>query len=216
MQVTEGESLETQQRQLAGYAAMHGFSIAQVFVEKGVSGSKSLSARPEGKALLELLQPGDVVLCAKLDRMFRSALDTLNVVAQLRERKVALHLLDMGGDVVTNGANALAKLFLMMTAAFAEVERDRIRERVLGTKADQRQRGRYLGGIVPFGYRVVGKGRDAELIEVPEQIAAIARMRALYDRGHSLRRVAAELQASGVKISHAGVKSVLDAQERAA
>jgi len=43
----------------------------------------------------------------------------------------------------------------------AEAERDRIRERATEVKADQRKRGRYLGGIVPFGWRV---GDDGHLV----------------------------------------------------
>jgi Resolvase, N terminal domain len=43
--------------------------------ERGVSGSKPLGDRPEGAALLAVLQPGDVVITPKLDRMFRPALD---------------------------------------------------------------------------------------------------------------------------------------------
>jgi hypothetical protein len=43
------------------------------------------------------------------------------------------------------------KLFLTIAAAFAEAERDRIRERIGRVKADQKARGRYLGGKVPSG-----------------------------------------------------------------
>jgi putative DNA-invertase from lambdoid prophage Rac len=35
----------------------------------------------------------------KLDRLFRSALDALQVVEDLRNRGVSLHLLDLGGDI---------------------------------------------------------------------------------------------------------------------
>ena len=83
---------------------------------------------------------------AKLDRLFRSALDALKVVEDLKKRGVALHLLDLGGDISGNG---LSKLFLTIAAAFAEAERDRIRERIGQVKADQKARGRYLGGKVP-------------------------------------------------------------------
>jgi putative DNA-invertase from lambdoid prophage Rac len=52
----------------------------------------------------------------------------------LKKRGVALHLLDLGGDISGNG---LSKLFLTIAAAFAEAERDRIRERIGQVKADQ-------------------------------------------------------------------------------
>jgi DNA invertase Pin-like site-specific DNA recombinase len=182
-QASEGESLEVQSRVMGGYAQMQGLRIDRVFVERGVSGSKPLAARPEGAALLASLGPGDAVITAKLDRMFRSALDALDVLARLGERGVAVHMIDLGGDVVTNG---ISKLVFTILSAVAEAERDRIRERVAVVKADQRARGRYLGGAVPFGWRVADGG---ELVEVPEQQDAIRRMRELRAAEASLRRI---------------------------
>jgi len=78
-QADEGESLDTQKRTLEGYAMMLDLRIDRVFVERGVSGSKPLGERPEGAALLCVLQQGDVVITPKLDRMFRSARDGLAV-----------------------------------------------------------------------------------------------------------------------------------------
>ena len=52
---------------------MKGWQVATFFVEAGVSGSVPLAERPEGKRLLEVVKPGDVVITPKLDRMFRSA-----------------------------------------------------------------------------------------------------------------------------------------------
>jgi putative DNA-invertase from lambdoid prophage Rac len=86
------------------------------------------------------------------------SLDALKVVEELKARRVALHLLDLGGDISGNG---LSKLFLTIAAAFAEAERDRIRERIGQVKADQKARGRYLGGKVPFGFR---RGESGELV----------------------------------------------------
>ena len=76
----------------------------------------------------------------------------------MRKRGVSLCLLDLGGDISGNG---MCKLFLTIAAAFAEAERDRISERVSQVKADQKARGRYLGGTVPFGYR---RGESGELV----------------------------------------------------
>jgi DNA invertase Pin-like site-specific DNA recombinase len=49
-------------------------------------------------------------------------------------------------------SNGISKPFLTIAAAFAEAERDRIRERIGRAKADQKSRGRFLGGDVPFGF----------------------------------------------------------------
>jgi hypothetical protein len=48
--------------------------------------------------LFAKLESGDIVIAAKLDRLFRSALDALKVVESLKTRGVKLHLLDLGGD----------------------------------------------------------------------------------------------------------------------
>ena len=140
LQADEGESLDVQQRVLVGYATMQGLTIDRMFVERGVSGSKPLGERPEGAALLAVLQSGDTVITPKLDRMFRSALDALNVLGKLKATGVSLHMIDLGGDTTGNG---VSKLVFTILSAVAEAERDRTRERVAEVKRDQRQRGRY-------------------------------------------------------------------------
>ena len=202
-QADEGESLGAQQRIIEGYAMMLGLQVDEMFVERGVSGSKPLRDRPEGQRLLAILQPGDVLITPKLDRMFRSALDALDVLGQIQKRGVILHMVDLGGDVTGNG---ISKLVFTILSAVAEAERDRIRERIRDVKADQRQRQRYLGGKVPFGWKV---GRDGGLVEVPEQQAAVKRARKLRAKGLSLRAIAADLGKKGIRLSHEGVKRVV-------
>jgi putative DNA-invertase from lambdoid prophage Rac len=82
-------------------------------------------------------------------------------------------------DVTGNG---ISKLVFTILSAVAEAERDRIRirERIVTVKADQRERGRYLGGRVPFGWRVDG---DGGLVEIAEQQAAIQTMVAMKNDG---------------------------------
>ena len=189
---------------------MQGLAVRQVFVERGVSGSKPLGDRPEGAKLLAVLQPGDVVITPKLDRMFRSALDALDVLGNLKAAGVNLHMIDLGGDVTGNG---VSKLVFTILSAVAEAERDRTRERIAEVKRDQRTRGRYLGGAVPWGYRV---GERGELVPIPEQQAALKRMQKLREQGLALRAIADKMKAAGVSISHAGVKNALVAAERSA
>src|SRR5262245_35988038 len=180
-QANEGESLGAQQRQVEGYAMMQGLSIDRHFVERGVSGSVPLRERKEGAALLFLLKPGDVVITPKLDRMFRSALDALDVLAQLQQRGVSLHMIDLGGDVTGNG---ISKLVFTILSAVAEAERDRTRERIRDVKRDQKTRGRFLGGTRPFGTRI---SEDGALEPDQAELDALAAMRAMQREGKSLR-----------------------------
>jgi putative DNA-invertase from lambdoid prophage Rac len=208
-QADEGESLDVQQRTISGYAMMHGMTLGRVFVERGVSGSKPLSERPQSAILLAALKPGDTIITPKLDRMFRSALDALGVLADLKDRGISLHMIDLGSDVTGNG---ISKLVFTILSAVAEAERDRTRERITEVKRDQRSRGRYLGGKVPWGWRA---GDDGALVPVPAQQQAIQRMRALRAQGASLRSVADQMTAEGMPISHVGVKQALAASPAA-
>jgi putative DNA-invertase from lambdoid prophage Rac len=205
-QANEGESLDVQRRQIEGYVHMHGLSLDGLVVEEGVSGSIPVVERPAGGALFAKLAIGDTIISPKLDRLFRSALDALQVVEDLRKRGVGLHLLDLGGDISGNG---MSKLFLTIAAAFAEAERDRIRERVSQVKADQKARGRYLGGTVPFGYR---RGESGELVAVDAEQAAIREMVVLRGQGQALRAIADAMRAKGRRISHEGVRAALETQ----
>jgi len=77
-------------------------------------------------------------------------------------------------------------------------------------KADQKARGRFLGGSIPFGYRL---GVDGGLVPHESEQAAIAEMVAMNGQGRSLRDIAAEMQAKGHQISHVGVQSALKARQ---
>jgi putative DNA-invertase from lambdoid prophage Rac len=143
-----------------------------------------ISRGPRGSCFDGHLIKGDVVIAPKIDRLFRSALDALKVVESLKTRGVKLHLLDLGGDIAGNG---LSKLFLTIAAAFAEAERDRIRERIAQVKADQKARGRYLGGKVPFGFRRRDTG---DLVPHEAEQEAICEMVALRAQGKTLRAIA--------------------------
>src|SRR5215210_1282410 len=201
-QAEEGESLGVQQRQIEGYALQHGLTLDQVFVEKGVSGSIPLEKRPEGSKLLGTLKSGDVVISPRLDRCFRSALNALSVLNKLNEQKISLHLLDMGGDVLANGH---ARMLFTILSAVSEAERERVRERVLDVKRDQASRARFLGGSVPFGYKLEHEAKGAKLVEIPEQQDAIKEMVRLKNEGHSLRDISEAMKEKGFQISHVAV-----------
>lgn len=201
-QADDGLSLEVQRRQIRGYCEMHGLVLTELVTEEGVSGSEPVNERPAGAVLFGMLRSGDMVIASKLDRLFRSALDALQVVEDLKGRGVKLHLLDLGGDIAANG---LSKLFLTVAAAFAEAERDRIRERVAQVKADQRTQGRFLGGSRPFGYASI----DGTLVPLPGEQEAIATMKRMKAEGMSLRAIAVALRASGHSLSHTAVARVL-------
>lgn len=188
-QVTEGDSLEAQSHRIAAYAFDLKVDVEEMYVEAGVSGSVPLGDRPQGSALLARLRKGDIVVSAKLDRMFRSASDALSTAEAFKDQGVSLVLRDLGGDVTSNG---VSKLFFTILAAVADFERGRIGERQLDAKADAARRGVYRGGKVPYGYAVAVGG---VLEPVAGEQAALATMRRLRASGAPLRTIAAEVEA---------------------
>ena len=137
------------------------------YVDEGVSGSIPLAARPKGSEMLAEAAKGDVIVAAKMDRLFRSASDALNTAESLKARGVDLILVDMGTTPVTE--NGTAKMFFGMLALVAEFERGRIAERMNDGRRGKRQRSGHLGGVAPYGYRVVGAKRESRLEPVPEE-----------------------------------------------
>ena len=100
----------------------------------------------------------------------------------------------------------------MLASLAAGLERDRIRERVAGAKADQKARNRFLGGNRPFGYRIVRTAGEKGAALEPDEAeqAEIARMVRLRKRGKSLREIQAAIVAKGFSISPVGVANILD------
>src|SRR5713101_814396 len=139
-QASIGVSLETQKQQITGYAMMKGWTVSGFFIETGVSGSVPLADRPEGKRLIAAVAKGDAIVSPKLDRMFRSASDALATLEELKGEGIALHLIDLGGDVTGNG---IGKLTFTILAAVAENKRDRIRERIRDVKRHLANQGVY-------------------------------------------------------------------------
>lgn len=186
-QASAGLSLDTQQQQITGYAMMKGWPVAEFFVEGGVSGSVPLAERAEGQRLLAALKPGDVVITAKLDRAFRRATDALGTLEQLKEDGIALHMIDLGGDVTGNG---ISKLVFTILSAVAENERDRIRERVREAKRHRASQKLYNGGKRPFGFDVVGSGKQQSLVPNAKEQKALEHAKAMKDGGLSFRAIA--------------------------
>lgn len=208
-QVDAGDSLEAQRRTIEGYAQMRGMRVDHVFVEEGVSGSVPVGRRPTGGPLLDQLADGDALVVAKLDRLFRSALDALQTVEEFGRRGVSLHLLDLGGDVAASG---MAKLFLTVAAAFAEAERDRIRERVSSTVRDLRAQGRW-SGAAPFGWKSVRAPDGRGFVLEPDEpaLTALRRVAApMRGRGASFERISQVMRERGFVISRMGVKAALE------
>ena len=100
------------------------------YYHSGVSGMIPLAQRDGGAAVIEGLMEHSAthVIALKLDRLFRDAADALNQTRQWDKDKIALHLIDVGGQSI-NTSSAMGRMFITMMAGFAELERNLISER---------------------------------------------------------------------------------------
>jgi putative DNA-invertase from lambdoid prophage Rac len=202
-QAKDGDSLETQLKQIQSYSVLKGYEIKpeNFITEKGVSGSLEFERRPEGAKLFEQLSSGDVLIFSKLDRAFRNTRNALNTLHELKLRGVSVHFIDLGGDVTNDG---IGSVIFTILSAFATFERERIATRIREVKQVQKTEGKFLGGFTRFGYLVEGE----KLVPNPEQQAIIKEMRVMRRRGMSLRRISKWLGKShGVAMSHSTVST---------
>ncbi|MBF0339249.1 MAG: recombinase family protein [Nitrospirae bacterium] len=107
--------------------------------EDHASGSKD--DRPGLAQALNFLNPGDVLVVWKLDRLGRSLQNLLSIINTLKDKQVAFRSLTENMDTTTPSGELLFHVF----GALAQYERSLIQERIKAGLAAARRRGR-IGG----------------------------------------------------------------------
>ncbi len=125
-QAKDGNSLDAQVKALKDAGA-------EIIFKDSFTGTKT--DRPEFSKLLELLSEGDTLIVTKLDRFARSATHGAEIMQELLNKGVSVHILNMG--VIDN--TPAGKLIRTIFFAFAEFERDMIVERTQEGKAIAKQ-----------------------------------------------------------------------------
>ena len=196
-QAEDRSSLEDQARRIQGAAMMRGENLARLFSDPGVSGGTPLRLRPGGAELMKVLQRGDVVIAAKMDRIFRNTEDALSTANAMADMGVALVIADMGCDPVTG--SGVAKLFFSILASVAEFERNRIAERVNDGKQAKKKAGGFIGGYLPYGMKVEGSRRTGVLVPNPEEQKIIALVMEMHEKGETLGHICYQLTKKGYR-----------------
>lgn len=125
----------------------HGCEV--IFQEKKSAGS--LPLRIEFKKMLNYLRKGDTLVCWKIDRIGRNAKEVCMLVDELEKKGINITSTSDGINIQT----PLGKAFVQISAIFAEMERNYIRERTLAGLEEARSRGVKLGR--PRGLSPVSK-----------------------------------------------------------
>jgi DNA invertase Pin-like site-specific DNA recombinase len=147
--------------------ALKAAGATQFFSEK-ISGVRA--DRPQLTKLMKALQPGDIVVVAKLDRLGRSTWELLDLIRRIGEAGASFRSL---GDPLFDTTGPQGRLLVTMLAAIAEFERELIRER---TGAGRK---RAMAAGVKFGRpRKLSEYQRGEAVkrrDAGETLAAIAK-----------------------------------------
>jgi putative DNA-invertase from lambdoid prophage Rac len=119
-----------------------GYRLDFWFEDAGISGKTHASQRPQFQKMLEQIRAGETLVVSKLDRLGRDAVDVLQTVRQLQERKIHVIVHQLGNTDLTSPAG---RLLLTMLSAVAEMERDLIVERTQAGLGRAKAEGKQLG-----------------------------------------------------------------------
>lgn len=154
----------------------------KVYTDKGYSG-KNID-RPAFRELLEDIKAGIIsrVIVYRLDRISRSVLDFANVIDIFQKYKVdfvsTMEKFDTGTPI--------GKAMLMIVMIFAQLERETIQQRIIDAYASRSKRGFYMGGCIPFGFKLkdtVIDGVHTKMYEmIPEEADIIKTIYTLYSK----------------------------------
>lgn len=128
--------LERQQKKLLEYGVPSMNLIADE-----ISGTKR--SRQGLDHLINIVEDGDIVVCVSLDRLGRDVADCLNLIEKFREKNVGVKFITEGIDTSNN--DAMTNAFIAIASAFAQLERERMLERVEQTKEAMKEKGLSIG-----------------------------------------------------------------------
>ncbi len=169
-------SLDAQQAACAAYIASQaseGWSlVAARYEDGGISGGTL--QRPGLTRMLEDTKAGsiDIVVVYKVDRLTRSLLDFSKLVEAFDQAGVSFVSVTQSFNTTTS----MGRLTLNMLLSFAQFEREVTAERIRDKIAASKQRGMWMGGSPPLGYRP--DGRSLAIVE--EDAALVRQIFALY------------------------------------
>lgn len=161
-----------------------------LFVDQSVSAYKvKLVKRPAGERLANLLQPGDLVVFARLDRAFRGVSDFAVTIERWMRRGVLVQFVNPQVDLTT----AYGMAFAQIAAVFAQLESAIKSERMKEAQSRGRHLGRKMGRHVSFGWKKAPNGEG--MIPDEQERAEIAEIVRMYDeKGDSFGYIANVLE----------------------
>jgi len=199
LQVSDGVSLDVQERQLRQAAELAGYTEFELVREEGRSG-KSITGRPALTGALKRLDTGtaSALFVTRIDRLARSTKDFLSIIDRANANKWRLVMLDLNLDT----ASYQGRFVVTIMSALAEMERGIIAERQKDVHKDRRARG------IKWGVDMGPKNKTSN--EIKDLI------RKQKDSGLSFHEIARRLNSNDVPTQNGGrwyattVKNIYD------
>ncbi|MGW6738640.1 recombinase family protein [Streptomyces sp. NPDC055013] len=139
---------DTQRRKIENRTVADEVELVDWATDLDVSASFSPWDRPQlGQWLKERIDDFDVIYVFKLDRIVRSVRDLSNLLDWCDEHGKSLVSVEEGFDLSKPWGRTIAKIL----AVLAEAELEMIKERISNSRLAMRIKGRWPGGLVPFG-----------------------------------------------------------------
>ena len=96
--------------------------------------------------LLELVQPGDTIICCEVSRLSRSTQQLCEIINIIKAKHLRLEILgSITIDCRNDDIDPMSQAFLTMSGVFAELELSIIRARVKSGMANAKAKGRRIG-----------------------------------------------------------------------
>jgi DNA invertase Pin-like site-specific DNA recombinase len=145
---TSAQDYKHQLKSLRDFAKKNNYEVVKEFSEK-ISGAKKIHDR---LALLELMEfvrehPIEKILIFECSRLSRRASDFLNIIEELNDLGISLHILQNGLETLLpdKTVNPIASLVCGIIAQFNSMERSLIRSRMAAGYENYRENGGVVG-----------------------------------------------------------------------
>ncbi|MDD5546868.1 MAG: recombinase family protein [Candidatus Omnitrophica bacterium] len=198
MQRERGESLDVQLKRLEAYVtSKEDWSVVAMYKDAGISAKNT--NRPEFIRMMDDIEAGrlDVILCTKLDRLFRNTKDFLDTTENFERKNVMFVCLEGNIDTSTPAG----RVFSTMRAAFSQFERETTAERVKDVMCSRAEQGKYNGGIAPYGFLSENKSLRVNSLEAD----IVREIFSFYLEHRSILYVTHKLNEDGIKTRKGGM-----------
>ena len=192
-QMQDGFGIDAQKKVGLEIAQRNGFDV-EIHEEGAASSSKEgLSNRPVMGRLLVRVQEGEVkkIFAFNADRLSRNDVTSATIRFALKEQEVSLY----HATGVVDFNNPTDKLLFGVMSEFASYENELRTNRFRRGRVEAVRRGRWHGGLTPFGYRVA----DHQLVEFKDESDWVRQMYQWYDEGKKIDQIRMELMSRGVR-----------------